>query len=116
ERFRHQGVVSTSMLRAITFKGLRLMVASDLFAEATYDPVPVLEQLDQPILAIWGNNERSSPPVEGAQVFQEALERGGNPHYTIRFFADASHNLRASPDGFTNLDTFAPGYAEVMLS
>jgi uncharacterized protein len=114
--FRHQGVRSASMLRSITFNGLRFMVASEMFAEATYDPVPVLEQLEQPILAIWGSNERSSPPLEGAQVFQESLNRGGNQHYTIQFFTGAGHDLRSAPDGFTQLDTFAPGYEEAMTS
>lgn len=78
-------------------------------------PVPVLKQLRQPILAIWGSNERTTPPTESALVFQEAFNQSGNQHYTLQFFPGAGHSLRIdkTPDEQKQL---APGYAEAMTS
>jgi hypothetical protein len=51
------------------------------------------------------------------RIFREALERGGNPHVTLRVLPEAEHEARRTPDGgFTRLDEFAPGYVELMAS
>jgi hypothetical protein len=47
---------------------------------------------------------------------RKALERGGNTHYEIRFFPEAEHGLRTSPDGFTVREQLAPGYAQTVAS
>jgi dienelactone hydrolase len=112
---RHQGV-SGSMIKAVSHTGIRVLVDADMFAEAKYDPVPVLERIDQPVLALWGEKDRVEPPAESARIVQGALERGGNTRYTIRFFPDADHGLHSSPDGFKQLDSFAPGYFDTVIS
>lgn len=112
--FLHQGISSSSMIHSITRNGLRFLVSAGLFAEATYNPIPPLEQLHQPILAIWGSNDRTAPPLESSQIFQESLKRGNNQHYTIQFVPQANHMLRFSLDGFYRSDEFAPGYPEAM--
>lgn len=114
---RYQGITSQSLIDAATRKGLRFLVSAEMFAEATYQPMPVLERVDQPVLAIWGSNERNSPPVESAKIFQQALQRGGNSHYTMHYISNADHSLRSSPDGFKQLsDSLAPGSMEVMTT
>lgn len=115
-QFRRQGIYSTPMIYSITRNGLSMLVSAGLFAEAIYNPVPPLEKLHQPLLAIWGNNDRTAPPGESFQIFQEALERGGNQHYTIQFFSQADHTLHYSVDGFTWSDEFSPGYPEAMTA
>lgn len=115
-RLRHQGVTSESMIRFAAYNGIRFAVSAGLFPEAAYDPVPVYQRVRQPVLAIWGSNDRIEPMAESAQIMQEAFIRGGNRHYTIQFVANASHLLRSSTDGFTQLDAFAPGYTEAMIS
>lgn len=112
---RHQGV-SGSMIKAISRTWIRVLVDADMFAEANYDPVPVLERVDQPILALWGKKDRVEPPAESARILREALERGGNTHYTIRFFSNAEHGLHSSPDGFIIREHLAPGYPETVTS
>jgi len=112
---RRQGV-SGSMLRAVPRTGTRLLVGAGVFAEANHDPVGPLEQVRQPVLALWGEKDRIEPPAESAQIVEEALERGGNTHYAIRFFPDAEHGLHASPDGFVVREQLAPGYPETVAS
>lgn len=114
-QLRHQGV-SGSMIEAIARTGVRLLVAADLFAEANHDPVAPLEGVQQPVLALWGDKDRVQPPAESARIVREALQRGGNTHYVIRFFLDAEHALHTSPDGFLIREHFAPGYAEMVAS
>jgi uncharacterized protein len=112
---RHQGV-SGSMVDAISRTGTRLLVGAGLFPEANHDPVAPLEHVRQPVLALWGERDRIQPPAESASIVREALERGGNTRYEIRFFPDAEHGLRSSPDGFAVREQFAPGYARTVAS
>lgn len=112
---RHQGV-SGSMVEAISRTGMRLLVGAGLFAEANHDPVEPLENLRQPVLALYGEKDRIQPPAESATIVREALERGGNVRYGIRFFPDAEHGLRLSPDGFVVRERLAPGYAQNVAS
>ena len=112
---RHQGVTAHSFLNAVTRKSLRFALSAEMFAEATYQIIPVIERVNQPILAIWGRNDQNSPPAESAQIFQQALKDGGNEHYTIRFISNADHTLRPSKDGFTQQsDELTPEAMEIM--
>lgn len=112
---RHQGV-SGSMVEAVSRTGTRLLVGTGLFAEANHDPVGPLEQVSQPVLALWGEKDRIQPPAESARIVQKSLERGGNAQYGLRVFPDAEHGLRLSPDGFAVREQLAPGYAQTVAS
>ena len=97
-------------------EGLREAVAVALglgksggFDYVTYDPVPALERVSQPVLAIYGAQDRAVPVVQSSRELAAALERGGNRSYTIRFFAGADHGLRVGDGGF------APGYPRTMV-
>jgi uncharacterized protein len=112
---RHQGV-SGSMVEAISRTGTRLLVGAGLFAEANHDPVAPLASTHQPVLALYGENDRVQPPAESAGILREALARDGNTSYEIRFYPDAEHGLRSSPDGFAVLERLAPGYTQTVAS
>ena len=112
---RRQGV-SGSMIEAISRKGTRLLIEAGLFAEAYHDPVTPLEQVQQPVLALYGAKDRIEPPVESARILRNALERGGNDQYKIRFFPNAEHGLHSSPNGFVVRGRFVPGYPEMVAS
>jgi len=115
-RLQHQGVTSPSMIRFASQNGIRFAVSAGLFPEATFDAKPVFDQLRQPVLAIWGSHDRIGPKAESAEHLEDALKRNGNDHYTIQFIPNASHLLRASSDGFTQSEAYAPGYTEAMLT
>jgi uncharacterized protein len=116
ELLRHVGV-SGSLLPTYQYTATRLAVGSGIFAEANYDPVPAWEDTHQPVLALWGVYDQSSPPEESAAIIRQALQRGGNAHYTIRFFGDATHDLHVTNDqGFDSRDALAPGYTRLVTS
>ncbi|KAA2264214.1 lysophospholipase [Solihabitans fulvus] len=110
---RHSGA-SDSVVRAMSYTGVRFAAGAGLFPEANYDPVPVLERVHQPVLALWGGRDVLTPPEESPPIIRQALERGGNTHYTMRFFAEGRHNLHRSPDGFVRTDELVPGYVDAV--
>jgi hypothetical protein len=66
--------------------------------------------MSQPVLAIYGTQDAAIPVVDSSRKLAVALERGGNRGYTIRFFAEADHELRVGGGGL------APGYMETMVA
>ncbi|MFH9355055.1 alpha/beta hydrolase family protein [Kitasatospora sp. NPDC017646] len=121
----HRGAPG-SLLGAIDGPGARLLDGAGLFPEADYDPLPVLEHLHQPVLALWGEYDTKVPPQESARIFRTVLAEAGNDHVTIAFVPGAGHNGHRSSDGFDSLGgpTFqghplgelGPGYLDVMAS
>jgi dienelactone hydrolase len=79
-----------------------------------HNPVPVLEQVSQPVLAIWGAADQVVPPGVSAAIFAEALERGGNQDVTIRTFAGVGHSLELV-DERRPAEIYPPGYIETMV-
>jgi dienelactone hydrolase len=111
---RHQGITG-SLIDSVSYTGTRFAVASGLFPEAGYDPVPVLEQVRQPLLALWGEYDINHPPEESAKLFAEALRRGGNPRYAIRAVPGGGPDLEQTTDsGYDKLDSLAPAYAGIV--
>jgi dienelactone hydrolase len=106
--------VETGLARLGAPKGLREAAAKALgmggFDYVHHDPLPAMERVSQPVLAIYGTQDRSVPVVQSSRQLEAALERGGNRSYAIRFFAGADHGLRVD-DG-----RFAPGYLPTMVA
>ncbi|GAA4012589.1 alpha/beta hydrolase [Allokutzneria multivorans] len=114
----HAGV-SERVAKPIGANLSRMLMGVGLFGDTAYDPVATLAKLRQPLLGVFADNDRSTAPGESLAAFREALERGGNKHYSLRVVSEANHNLRRSEDGFGQLPRtaeFAPGYVELMAS
>ncbi|WP_220505119.1 S9 family peptidase [Microbispora sp. H10830] len=93
----------------------RVIADGGMFPEPWYDPEPTLSAVRQPVLAIWGVHDLLTPPKETPPIFARALEKGGNRHYTFRFFPGADHAAHLTPDGgVTRLPALAPGYADLV--
>lgn len=94
-------------------EGLRYAMARALsmgeFNYSRHDPVPPLEAVRQPVLAMYGTEDRAIPALQSSRILERALEKGGNDAYTIRFFGGANHDLRVD-------EGFAPGYLETMAN
>lgn len=112
---RRRGVSSEGSLRALTDRTYRFLVSAELFAEGTFDPVPVLEQLQQPVLALWGSEDRTMPAAASARAMQQALESGSNPHYVLHVIPEASHAAYAIVDG-QSTGALAAGYVDTMAA
>ena len=98
-QLRHAGVAA-SLLRPLGERLTRYFVDAGLFRLAGHDPIPPLEQLDQPVLGLFAEFDRSAPPGESILRFRQALDRGGNTHYTLRVVNRANHLMALSRDGF----------------
>jgi uncharacterized protein len=59
-----------------------------------YDPVPVLERVTCPVLAIWGQRDLYVPVAAGVEAFAAALGRAGNGSFRLEVVPDADHGLR----------------------
>lgn len=105
--------VDDGLRRAGAPPGARRFAARALALGGTnyvhYDPVPALREVDQPVLALYGTEDRAVPPVQSAQILVDTLAGSGNRALTIRFFAGADHGLRVGGD-------LAPGYLETMVT
>jgi hypothetical protein len=121
-QLRHAGV-GESLLRPLGENLTRHVVGAGKFRLAGHDPIPFLERLDQPVLGVFARYDRSAPPGESLRLFREALDRGGNTHYTLRVIDGAHHLMGPSRDGFdVNFSSLgphadlAPGYVDTVTA
>jgi pimeloyl-ACP methyl ester carboxylesterase len=59
-----------------------------------YDPVPALERVTCPVLAIWGQRDLYLPVAASAEAFAAALGRAGNGSFRLEVVPHADHGLR----------------------
>ncbi|MCO1658318.1 alpha/beta hydrolase [Pseudonocardia humida] len=112
----HAAGVRGSLVDAASSGVYRLISDMGMFPEPYYDPAPVLSGLTLPVLGVWGALDRATPPVESVAAFRTALERAGNPHYTLRTIDGADHGLHTTTDGFSEGPVLAPGYVDLVAS
>jgi dienelactone hydrolase len=65
----------------------------------SYDPLPVLEQIRCPVLALFGGVDRTVDPEMNLPLLRSALQRAGNSDVTLLVLPDADHGLRRIPAG-----------------
>lgn len=82
-----------------------------------FDPITSWRKVDQPVLAVYGDEDKSVLPAESARILAEALREGGNRGLTVLSFPDADHSLIVSGDGYSYPSgklRYVPGYLEAM--
>jgi len=65
----------------------------------TYDPVPALEKLNIPVLALWGGKDTNLPVPESIANFKQAMAKAGNRNYVVKVYPNNSHSLLESDSG-----------------
>ncbi|MDP9352282.1 MAG: alpha/beta fold hydrolase [Chloroflexota bacterium] len=78
-----------------------------LHTDQDYDPEPVLERVNCPVLAIFGERDVAVPVTKSIEVYNRALTRGGNHDFTVKVFRGADHGIKVDGE-------FALGYLELM--
>jgi len=84
-----------------------------------YDPTTALEQVQIPVLALFGELDLQVPPSVNLEPLERALVRGGNDDITIHTFPKANHlfltAVTGSPNEYPTMEkVFVPGFLEMM--
>ncbi|MHB0878272.1 MAG: alpha/beta hydrolase family protein [Anaerolineae bacterium] len=85
----------------------------------TYDPVPAMEELDVPVLALYGSKDVQVAAPSNSAAMRAALEASGNSDATVEVLQDANHLFQmadtGSPDEYASLPKeFVPGFLDVI--
>jgi len=86
-----------------------------------YDPAPALERVRCPVLALNGEKDLQVEPKQNLGAIRAALERGGNPHHTLKELPGLNHLFQTcqtgSPNEYQQIEeTFAPEALEELAS
>jgi len=96
-----------------TAKGLR-----DPF---TYDPLPILETVTVPVLALNGELDEAVPTKKSVPILEGALRKAGNKDFTVIVLPKAGHNFLETdrPYGaeeFVRKTRYVPGYWDAIAT
>ena len=82
-------------------------------------PVPVLQKVKVPFLAIFGGLDQNVVPSVNRPILEKALRDGGNPDYTIKVFPKGNHLMMESVTGgqkeYVRMSKTVDGYFETMV-
>ena len=86
-----------------------------------YDPVPTLEKVKCPVLAINGEKDLQVPPRENLSAIENALKRGGNKNFEVKMLPSLNHLFQTSKTGAISEygqieETISPTALETMLN
>ena len=92
-----------------------------MFGFLRHDPVPYLQKVKCPVLAIGGSSDLQVPSKENLAGIKSALLKGGNTTFTIKEFPNLNHLMQTSTSGSPNdygtiEETFAPQALEEIKS
>jgi fermentation-respiration switch protein FrsA (DUF1100 family) len=78
-----------------------------------YNPLPALEKVKCPVLALDGSKDMQVPPKENLSAIKSALEKGGNTNFEIRELPELNHlfqdAITGSPLEYGRIEeTFSP--------
>jgi dienelactone hydrolase len=80
----------------------------------SFDPVPVLEQVRVPVLALFGELDTIVSPALNRTRLEHALARAGNRDVTVRVLPGANHHFLSArtggPGEVPTLEAFVDGY------
>lgn len=86
-----------------------------------FDPVPVLEKVKCPVLAINGEKDLQVPPKENLSAIETALMNGGNNNFEVIMLPGLNHLFQTSTTGAISEygkieETISPVALETMLN
>jgi pimeloyl-ACP methyl ester carboxylesterase len=83
-----------------------------------FNPLPLWEQVQAPVLLIYGEHDRNTPVAPSLAGITQALEKAGNTDYTPVIIPGAAHNLTIqwhAPEPFFWWHG-APGYSDLLIA
>src|SRR6185369_2295983 len=81
-----------------------------------YDPMPALEKVKCPVLAVFGELDTLTPVSKTTANYKAGLARAGNKDLTIKVFPNADHALLVwpKPNDQAHWPVLAAGYLDTM--
>ncbi len=94
-------------------------IAADLRRAVDYDPLPTLQHVRTPTLALFGALDRNVDVRDASKVFPSAFKRAGMSDFTMHVYPHVGHSLELSPTGYNGdvelPERFTPAYPRVMI-
>ncbi len=86
-----------------------------------YNPIPTLEKVKCPVLAINGENDLQVPPKENLSAIETALKKAGNKNFETKLLPGLNHLFQTSSTGKVSEygqieETISPIALETMLN
>lgn len=86
----------------------------------SYNPVPTLEKVKCPVLAINGEKDLQVPPKENLSAIEKALKKGGNKNFETKMLPELNHLFQTAKTGAVSEysqieETISPLALETML-
>jgi len=72
-----------------------------------FDPIPVIAELQQPGIWLWGSVDKSVPVTLSMENLQALIESGKN-NFSYEVFPNSDHNLNESPHGLFDEIPYSP--------
>jgi len=72
-----------------------------------FDPIPVLQELEQPGLWLWGSVDKNQPVTFDAENLQALIDTGKD-NFSYIIFPNGDHNLNETPHGLFAEMPFSP--------
>jgi uncharacterized protein len=73
-----------------------------------FDPVPIIVELEQPGLWLWGSVDKSIPVTFSAENLEALIDSGKN-NFSYQIFPNADHGLTSSSHGLIAEIPYSPG-------
>jgi fermentation-respiration switch protein FrsA (DUF1100 family) len=64
-----------------------------------FDPVPILEKVKCPVLALNGEKDLQVPPKENLSAIESSLKKGGNKNFEVKMLPGLNHLFQTSTTG-----------------
>src|SRR6266478_4174386 len=112
-------------VRAGWFPSLKIppdeAAAKGLRDPLTYDPLPILQKVTVPVLALNGELDEAIPTKQSVPILEGAFRKAGNKDFTVIVLPRAGHNFLETdrPYGaeeFVRKTRYVPGYWDTMAT
>ena len=112
-------------VRAGWFPSLKIppdeATAKGLRDPLTYDPLPILQNVTVPVLALNGELDEAVPTKKSVPILESAFRKAGNKDFTVMVLPRAGHNFLETdrPYGaeeFVRKTRYVPGYWDTLAA
>lgn len=105
--------LSEEQIKALINRQIKILTSPWFNYFLSYNPVPTLEKVNCPVLALFGSKDLQVPPEADKKVIEKALKKGGNTDFKTLIIPDLNHLFQecktGSPSEYAKIDqTFSP--------